>query len=170
MFNLNQSVDNWCKTIGKNRCRQKGNIDELKDHLYCEIEALVSDEINEEQAFYLAIEQVGDIEALRGEYQKNRTVFEKLNSNQQAEMFDEIIAGSEKMTTKFLKKLVIGNAVLWATAMLATAIVLRGSEEGQTVLILLIGLWVASSFLFGGMKNVAKTECEFLRSKFKSKT
>lgn len=170
MFDLEQSIEQWCKTISRNRCGQQANIDELKDHLWCEVENQMAKGESEQQAFYLATAIVGNIEELSAEYAKNKSLLERLNSNGQAELFQQVIAGNEAMTTKLLKRMVIGNAILWAAAILATAIVLKDTDQGFSVMMILIGLWCGSTVLFGGMKNNAKTECEFIRNKLFSRS
>ena len=46
----------------------------------------------------------------------------------------------------------VGNAVVWAAVMLASAIVTRGTEASGDLLIILIAGWFASSTLFVGKK------------------
>lgn len=169
MFDLEQSVEQWCATISRNRCGQQANVDELKDHLWCEIESHIAKGESEQQAFYLAIAVVGNIEDLSAEYAKNKSLLEKLNSNGQAELFQQVLAGNETMTKKLLTRMVIGNAILWAAAILATSIVLKDTDQGFSVMLILIGLWCGSTMLFGGVKNSAKTECQFIRTKLFSK-
>lgn len=172
MFNLEQSIDAWCKAVGKNRCGQKGNLDELKDHLFCQVEALMAqsgaEQMSEESAFYCAIEQLGETDELAGEYAKNRSAWSKICTPENDEIFDEILQESESMSAKLLKKIMISNAILWAAAMLSISYVLKGSEQSSNVLMLLIFLSTASIIGLGGFRNSAKAECEFIKSKFKS--
>lgn len=76
MFNLEQEIQNYCQTVHENGLDQEERIDELKDHLYCEIERLVKSEgLTEQQAFYKTIEFVGNADDLKNEYSKNDTVY-----------------------------------------------------------------------------------------------
>ena len=77
MFQLDKEVDAWCATLFADRCRPEDNIDELKDHLYSEIEALVASGQSEKEAFYKATERIGNLEDLTSEYEKNRTAWSK---------------------------------------------------------------------------------------------
>ena len=46
----------------------------------------------------------------------------------------------------------IGNAIIWAAVMLAGAMVTRGSEGADSLLLVMIAGWFASSLLFVGKK------------------
>ncbi len=46
----------------------------------------------------------------------------------------------------------VGNAIVWAAVMLASAIVVRGTEASGDLLIILIAGWFASSTLIAGKK------------------
>lgn len=46
----------------------------------------------------------------------------------------------------------VGNAIIWAAVMLASAMVTRGTEASGDLLIVLIAGWFASSLLFVGKK------------------
>lgn len=77
MFQLDKEVDIWCAALFAERCRPEDNIDELKDHLYSEIEALTAVGQSEKEAFYKATEKFGNLEELTSEYEKNRTAWSK---------------------------------------------------------------------------------------------
>jgi hypothetical protein len=78
--------------------------------------------------------------------------------------------GKEKMDGKFIKKLMIGNSIIWAAAMIGAAILLKGTEQSFNIWLMMIGLWFASSTLFGGIKHSNKAECDYFKRKFSKST
>ena len=75
MFNLETAVDEWCQGIGNSQGESSELKEELKDHLYCEIEALLEEGLSDQQAFSLATKKLGQPDALLDEYSKNRNIF-----------------------------------------------------------------------------------------------
>ena len=75
IFNLNQAIQQWCELVLSNDSIKSKNIDELIDHLYCEVEQFIKNGKSEEQAFKAAIEKMGEIDMLAGEYEKNRSFY-----------------------------------------------------------------------------------------------
>jgi hypothetical protein len=73
MFDLDKDVHAWCSSIYSGGWRRASRIDELKDHLYCEVERLSEKGLSDEQAFRVATERAGNVEDLRTEAAKNRT-------------------------------------------------------------------------------------------------
>ncbi len=69
MFHLDREVDLWCGSL---RLRRKAAVEELKDHLYCKIDSLIEKGLSEKQAFTFATEEMGNLNDLRKEYDKNK--------------------------------------------------------------------------------------------------
>lgn len=69
MFHLESEIHAWCQSF---RSRNHANVEELKDHLYCEIDQLTEQGLTEKQAFVIATERMGNPAELRKEYAKNR--------------------------------------------------------------------------------------------------
>lgn len=69
MFHLDSEIHAWCKSF---RSRNNATVEELKDHLYCEIDQLIEDGLSEKQAFVIATQRMGNPAELRKEYTKNR--------------------------------------------------------------------------------------------------
>lgn len=112
MFNLEQEIQNYCQSVHENGLDQEERIEELKDHLYCEIERLVKNEdLSEQQAFYKAIEYTGNADDLKNEYSKNDTVYAILH---------EIARGKilKPMNTKKAAVLQIVTALIFAASMI----------------------------------------------------
>lgn len=74
MFDLDKEIHALCRSIYSNDWKRASSIDELKDHLYCEVERLSDEGLSEEQAFLTATERMGNVEKLRIEHAKNRSL------------------------------------------------------------------------------------------------
>ena len=66
MFDLDREVEAWSQRTATRRCRRTPTADELKDHLYCEIERLEKDGAPREQAFTEASARLGRAIDLEG--------------------------------------------------------------------------------------------------------
>ncbi|GLX84843.1 hypothetical protein tloyanaT_10950 [Thalassotalea loyana] len=163
MFDLDREVNLWFEALQGVKAIDSENIDELKDHLYSEIEAQVANGKTEQQAFYIATSRLGDQQSLKVEFDKNRAKLMQLCQSQEDSSFDSLLVQQETKQQKNLSKMMVGNAIIWASAMLGTAILVQGHESSQSILMLLIGLWFASTYLFGDMKKAAKAECAYFR-------
>ena len=74
MFDLDKEIDAWCRSVRSNRWKQASSHAELKDHLHCEVERLSKEGVSEQQAFLAATERMGNVEDLRMENAKNRSL------------------------------------------------------------------------------------------------
>ncbi len=74
------------------------------------------------------------------------------------------------MTNKATTKQTIGNAVIWAAMMIASALVIPDSKAQTTMLFLMIAGWIASSGLFGGVAQSARAECAAVKQLFTRRT
>lgn len=64
MFELDKEIDSWCKIFRHSGSLTEAEIDELKDHLCCEIERQQGNGLPIEQAFTVAIEKLGNTEEI----------------------------------------------------------------------------------------------------------
>ncbi|QOL25330.1 hypothetical protein LP316_13665 [Thalassotalea sp. LPB0316] len=163
MFDLDTEVNLWFDTLTEINAINSESLDELKDHLYSEIEAQIAQGKSQQQAFYIATSKLGDQEQIKAEFAKNRERLFKLCQAQQDESFDALLLEQEDKQQKSLSKMMIGNALIWASAMIGSALLIKGHDNSQSVLMLLIALWFASTYLFGDMKKAAKAECAYFR-------
>ena len=69
-FNLADAVENWKKSLSDNYSMTSDNIEELESHLLDEIDDLKSKGLNEEEAFSIAIKQIGTKDFLVSEFGK----------------------------------------------------------------------------------------------------
>ncbi len=74
------------------------------------------------------------------------------------------------MTNKATTKQTIGNALIWAAMMIASALVIPDEKAQTTMLFLFIAGWIASSSLFGGLAQSARAECAAVKRLFTRRT
>lgn len=144
MFELDKEVDAWCQLIIPCGFNQSAKRDELKDHLYCDIEQLQKDGLTDEQAFLIATERFGDVEELKLEHEKNINAVIKT-----VRELDETVDGffgrwSNDMKPKKAALLIIVVSIVFAIAILLSTYLLENSqyaEFSQTAMYLLIAIW-----------------------------
>jgi len=126
-FDLDKAVQQWCELVLSNDSIKSKNIDELKDHLYCEIESFQHQGVEESEAFKLAIKKMGEIDMLSGEYEKNRTFLQKLCA------FEYGTVADHANKTINIKSAIIQQSVLWAAAIIATSLILDDKQQAMSV-------------------------------------
>jgi len=148
MFNLSKAVDDWCNNVVAYDIWDADKIDELKDHLYCIIEAEVKAGCSEQQAFENATQSMG--------YARN----ESSEVQERARIVQGVCRVLKKIEGRSSGEspLIIGHAVIWASVMLATAMVINNKETGQSVMMILILGWFASLMTLDGTRRSAKRE------------
>jgi hypothetical protein len=125
VFDLEREVDAWSKKAYGGPCGGKAaTLDELKDHIHCEVERLEAEGRTPEEAFRIATTKLGE----------------------SAPRTNRICGG------RALDRVRIGNSILWAAVMIATAIVLAGSgaqKNSKTflLLVILVPAWCMSDQL-----------------------
>lgn len=127
--------------------------DELSDHLLCLLEDAVDAEQSLEDGFETVSTYFGHPADIAAQFQ---LVKKTTNSSEPT-----------RMTTSLQRKLLLGNAIIWAALILATSMVLRDSPQGSTVLMLVLGGFIASHLpltaLVGGGRAAACAEWAFLK-------
>ncbi|MGD2092534.1 MAG: permease prefix domain 1-containing protein [Candidatus Aminicenantes bacterium] len=73
MFNLEKSIKKWKRTLAKYESFEDGYIAELESHLRDNIDDLVDEGFNREQAFAKAVENIGQVGEIGAEYHKTHT-------------------------------------------------------------------------------------------------
>jgi len=165
MFDLDKAVQQWSELVLSADSVKNRNIDELKDHLYCETEKHVTNGLDESEAFKKAIANIGESDILATEYKKNRNFINKLCAFEYGTIGQHGQNGDKIMTNR--KQLQIQNSILWAAAILASALLLRGNPQGSEVIFfVLVPLSVMSVLSMNGMLSSQSIACEF--KKFKS--
>lgn len=142
MFNLDQAIAEWCAQVVNPKAGAEGHYEELQDHFYCMVEQLQTQGHSEQAAFERARNMLGEPQSLRREFSKNhswkQSLCNVLNEHMRQRHPEEI-----KMKESYVRISIV-NAVLWAAAMIATGLVLRGNEAAKDVLMILVVLSTAS--------------------------
>ncbi len=147
MFNIDLAVHQWCARVLQSHSIKSKKIDELKDHLYCAIEAEKAQGLSDEAAFKQAIQSLGESETLQQSYDSNLTFLNKLCAFEYGKIseFSNTIEGEKIM--KIYQKLVLSQSILWAAAIIACALLTRGMEDKpQGMLLILVSLSLCSIF------------------------
>jgi len=146
MNDLDRRIREWCATIVPEECGGADKRHELEDHLATEIAHLEATGLTPEQAFNTATRRLGDVTMLLNEYAKDRSFVSRLCA------LDRKLSGtagpSDPALRRIANRLLVGNALLWAAAMLAGALLLQDADASQSMLLfVLIPLWFASQML-----------------------
>lgn len=136
MFNLDLAVHQWCAQVLSSYSIKNRKIDELKDHLYCLIEKHLANGLNEQDAFAEAIKEIGAQQDLKASFDKDLTWLNKLCTFEYGSIANNAHQGKNHM--KIQKKTQFTQAILWAAALIASAWVLKGSEQAYTVTMLIL--------------------------------
>lgn len=153
MFDLDNAVENWCNKVVSHNIWDADKIDELKDHLYCIIEQDVNSGTDEKLAFEKATSDLGYPEA------------EIKVSSGRAKIIQRICRVLNKIegNSSSDSPLVIGHAIIWASVMLAMALVVKDKDANGAVLLILLLGWFASFTILDGTKTSAKKEWACLK-------
>ncbi len=160
MFRLDKEVEAWCQSVYDKGCQNETGMEELKDHLYCEIEHLMKEGLSEKQAFVRATERMGNAEDLYNEYFKNQNIFYRL--------FHSLNKRSEMMTPKQLAVIMAAYVLLFAVITATAKSLLGGAEQFEDVSLLLYSVWLAPLFIFPGFHRSAKSEWACIKRLFTS--
>ena len=101
MFNLEQSIADWRKQMLAAGIKTPVPLEELENHLRDEIERQTQSGMNEQKAFEISVQQIGQSNALKTEFRK-------------------IGKTTERTPMKILKVIVGGAAALWSLAAMLT--------------------------------------------------
>lgn len=150
MFNLEQEINNWCASVHEFGLDKAERIEELKDHLLCEVERLMKGEdLTEEQAFYIAIEYTGNADDLKNEYSKNDTVFSMLTDIAKGKIL-------KPMNTKKAAVLQIVTALVFASLMIIIDYFVDRSQyaiHSQTINNWMIALYMIPLFYLSTLEQ-----------------
>jgi hypothetical protein len=70
MFDLNQQIIQWRKSLGQSESLVRSDLDELESHLRDQIDQLTLSGLSPEEAFWVAQRRIGNAANLPGEYAK----------------------------------------------------------------------------------------------------
>ena len=149
MFDLDREVHAWCRSIHTTWFNRDARVEELKDHLYCEIERLRAEGLSDEQAFLYATERLGSVDELLTEHAKNR---------------HWLVGWRDSMSLKKAASLIIAISLLFAAAIILSSYLLNDTQyeqHSQTVVYLLIALWwIPYSILIAGLGGQSSIKAE----------
>ena len=132
MFNLEEAVETWCRSAAGRRCGGTMHIEELKDHLFCEIDGLLRQGASEEDAFSRATMIMGDTADLSSEYSKNSGILDL-----DCTLPDMGNEPGLTMSNKSLFLLTLGYLVIFAIVTFVVTYFVSGSEYSEWVLAVL---------------------------------
>ena len=141
MFNLEQEIDNWCESIFKKGSSTHLLLDELKDHLHCEIERLKKEGLSSEDAFAKATSKMGLVNELSAEFAKIRSPVQKCITPllSSPDTFTEDNYHTMKQRKSAVLNILV--SLLFAGAIILSSLLLKDSDIASTVTFVLIGLW-----------------------------
>ncbi|MEL7369835.1 MAG: permease prefix domain 1-containing protein [Myxococcota bacterium] len=141
MFDLDREIARWCASfrVGESSAW----VDELADHLYSAVQAHKAAGLSSEDAFRAALEDMGDRSMLQTELKKNRSWLARLCAAERRWLHVPQTASIQRAA----KRMLIGNAILWAAAQLAVAWLTAGSETSAYTSSVLTLLWLGSTMV-----------------------
>ena len=143
-WSLEAALTQWRRAARGCGAIQRTHLEELEDHLRCEIDVLIGQGMGEEQAFAMASETMGDPRALAAEMEAIQPPVTRAMRT--------ALRGIYRMEKNSMKAarsstLMIGSSLVWAAMMIACSLVLRGSEHASDVHFTLLSGWFATFFL-----------------------
>ena len=141
MFNLNDEVLAWCQSVFPSGLERQARIDELADHLHCEVDRLMGEGHSEEEAFRLATELLGQENELSVENAKNLTGLNKQASVLYALCTMNVKALRLLLTPAQASAWIIGVSLFFAGLMLLTSLLQSGGDQSQTWTYIWIAVW-----------------------------
>ena len=157
MFKLDKEINNWCRDIIYYNCAGAESLDELKDHLWCLVEAEQAKGVDEATAFSRAIKQMGDSDLISGEYAKNATLMRK------------IVAFDRKLP-RMIERRFSGKQIIFMNlsfAVFCAAIILAGTalypDHQQAITNWTLVLWFIPTAIFAASPAAREAECAWFR-------
>lgn len=158
MFDLNNAVDEWSRSFAGTACGRTDRVEELKDHLFCEIEQNVREGLNEESAFLAATRRFGISEEIKSEFGKGKSIASIL-CEADAEF------GRFNLSTKQMAVYTGIYLVLYAGLTFGLAALLRGTDTFVYFTPLLYVLMFVPIFFSSALRKQGKAECSFIKRK-----
>lgn len=152
MFDLKNAVNEWSQEFAGSSCGRSDRVEELKDHLFCEIEANINEGLNEESAFLAATRRFGISEELKKEFRKGRSIASLL-CDAEAEM-EELGRNPKRLAVATGIYL-----VLFAALTFGLAFFLRGSDTFPYATPVLYCLSLIPVFFALFLNDKSRSEC-----------
>lgn len=139
MDQLESRVRAWCRTVHRGGADREARVDELVDHVLCEVEALVETGHGEDEALRIATERVGDADALVREHAKIQGGLARLGGTLLAACTGRTEDLRDRLTPAQASRWIIGVSLAVAAAMIGHALLSPGS--GRVVTYALVAVW-----------------------------
>lgn len=156
MFDLDREVDLWSRDFAGNTCGREDRVEELKDHLYCEIESNVEEGLSEESAFLAATRRFGISEDLKAEFRKGRGITSILCDAEEKTSSLNLSTGQIIIAT-------VAYLVVFAVLTFTLSYLLRGKELFVYLTPFLFVLFLVPAYFAVGDANRLRSECAFFK-------
>ena len=154
----------WLAVALPDGCRRGEQMDELEDHLRCEIDALRRGGLDEDAAFRAATERLGSASALATEYARNRSLLTGLCTTEPPA--EEATMGNPGRLPIRLAIYVLLSSAVWAGVMQVTSALLGDTETYSQVSDWLMAGWFFTTFMplaLTDLRSAARAECQCFR-------
>tara|TARA_R110002126_G_scaffold1402_9_gene8001 strand:- start:25734 stop:26213 length:480 start_codon:yes stop_codon:yes gene_type:complete len=145
VFRLDEEVLAWCRDVHNHGGDRQERVDELADHLYCEIRSWTAQGFSEKEAFQRATNQVGDSQELIREHFHSWGFRSQASVILWALLTCNVKTLNRTLTARSKAWMVIGVSIFFAVAMTAVDKVFHTSETTTNVFLAI--WWVPFSVL-----------------------
>lgn len=160
MFNLEKAVDSWSKEFAGNTCGRIDRVEELKDHLFCEIEENVKDGLNKESAFLAATRRFGISDEMKSQFKRGTGIKAMLcEADKEFNWFN--------LSTKHLAMITGVFLVGFAGITFGIALLINRSEQFSYLSPVLYILMFVPILFSLGMQRQSRAECAYFKRMIK---
>lgn len=159
MFDLDKEVDIWSREFAGNACGRSDRVEELKDHLFCEIEKNIEEGLNPESAFLASTRRFGISEDLKKAFRKGRSI---------GSLLCDAESGIYKEASTKTTAIVTGvYLVLFAVMTFGFVYLFRGQENPPYLAGVLYFLAFVPLMFTQAFRRKSKAECAYFVRMFK---
>jgi len=141
MFELEKAINAWCNSVYPTGLQRQARIDELCDHLHCEVDRLVATGLSDEQAFDMATQGLGPQHELKRENTKDRSMPHYVLGVVGLLLSCNAKGLKETLSPKSADRWIIGVSLFFAGSMILASWMMGGSEQESTGTMLLMAVW-----------------------------
>lgn len=138
MFDLDSEIAAWSAALAP-RCGRVAEVAELEDHLRSDVDSLVAEGTPVERAFELAVNRIGKTSELDAEYEKNRSLLDRVHSR--LAHWDRRLARDPEGGR------LVGISIIFASVIIAVSIMLSAADIDSSaafgyLLVVVAPLWL----------------------------
>ncbi len=141
MFNLRDEIAAYCQSVYPAGVHRQARIDELADHLHCEVERWMGEGLSEQEAFHRAVDQLGSSEDLALESLRAQSAWQRNLDVLIALLTLNAKALNRLLTPAQTSVWIIGVSLFFAGMMTLTSWLKIGFEEPQHWTYLWLAVW-----------------------------